>query len=134
MNTFAEYVRRIVDHVPFAFSRWGDGEWSAILGRSGATCDGQGYTPQLREDLTAVLVDRPTYDLGLQAFARRRFGGEIEEWLDANGLAPRWVDADVFAHASAAGELGAFTGALAQRAVVVVGPGHLAGITRLFPI
>lgn len=127
------YVDRLRARQPFALSRWGDGEWTCLLGGRGQTCDGQAYTPQLREDLAAVLEARPSYELGLQGLARRTMSPAIQAWLDARGLAPAWVDADVFAHASVAGELAPFCAALATRLVVLVGPGYLSRL-RLFRV
>src|SRR5690606_3358473 len=43
-------AERLQASEPFAFSRWGDGEWSAVLGIGTANCDGQAYAP-LRDDL-----------------------------------------------------------------------------------
>ncbi len=131
---FAYYVRRIADRVPFALSRWGDGEWSAILGRSGRNCDGHRYTKRLRRDLSAVLVAQPPYDLGLQAFAMRRFGRSINAWLAHRGLSPDWVDADVFARASIAGTLRPLMEALARREVVLIGPAHQIALSQFFPL
>lgn len=120
---------------PFAFSRWGDGEWSAILGRKGANCDGQEYTEDLGEALRNVLRARPTYMLGMQPLARRRFGPEIDAWLEAEGLSDlEWTDAGVFHSASIMDRMGPVFDALAQPGVILVGPRRLAGLVRYFPI
>lgn len=119
--------------IPFAFSRWGDGEWQALLGYSGANCDGQVYTGALRADLTRVLEDRPTYLLGLQPLAVRAMGDDIHAWLKRRRLNLPWVNADVLANASINHVLSDFTGCLARRGVVLIGPAHLATLA-LFPI
>ena len=126
-------VARIGAGRPFAFSRWGDGEWSCILGHGGSNCDGHPYSKLLRLDLTAVLLARPTYHLGMQAFALRRFGPAIEAWLARRGLGPTWVDADLFAMASWHDELTPLTDALACRAVILAGPDYLSALS-LFKI
>ncbi|MBP8137467.1 MAG: hypothetical protein KAY61_04620, partial [Candidatus Eisenbacteria bacterium] len=41
---------------PYSFTRFGDGEWYAILGAPGANADGHQYFPQLGSDLREVLV------------------------------------------------------------------------------
>lgn len=110
---------------PFAFTRWGDGEWQAILGRQGETCDHQPYSPALQWDLTRVLESRPSYVLGLQRYAVARFGGEIRQWLEARQLELPWIDADVFHRASRDGTLEPFLLTLRRRAVVLVGPSYL---------
>lgn len=133
-QTFADVVAKLHAREPFALSRWGDGEWAAVLGKAGATVDGQTYTARLRDDLRAVLMDRPTYWLGMQGFAQRRMGGEIAAWLSAHGLTFVWVDADLFARQSVTGHLQRFIDALRLRNVVFVGPEHLWAVSSLFPV
>lgn len=127
-ETFGAVVDRLQARQPFAVSRWGDGEWAAVLGREGATVDGQSYTAALRADLTGVLLDRPGYWLGMQGFAVRRMGAEITAWLAARQLTFDWIDADLFARASLAGTLQPFVKALQGREVVLVGPARLTTI------
>lgn len=132
-------LSNIVDQLragtPVVFSRWGDGEWAAMLGTSGANCDGHAYTPELQRDLTAVLESRPSYYLGLQAAAVRRFGPQIEAWLVARSLTPAWVPSDLWHHASIRDELGDFLAVLRDRGVILVGPRHLNQPDRLpFPL
>ncbi len=113
---------------PISFSRWGDGEWSAILYRGTANCDGQAYTPELRMGLAAVLHARPSYLLGLQPLAVRRFGPAIATWLTRSALWPSWGHADVWVRLSTRGWLQAFVEPLRARPVLMVGPAHLQGI------
>jgi hypothetical protein len=110
---------------PFALSRWGDGEWSAILGHGHHNCDGQEYTPQLRQGLAAVLEDQPQYLLGMQALARRRFGDEIDAWLEGRELAFDWIDSGIFHTGSIRGLLAPLMDALSVRGVLMVGPARL---------
>jgi hypothetical protein len=115
------------------FSRWGDGEWSAILGKGTENCDGQAYEEDLANGLAAVLRDSPDYLLGMQGLARRRFGAEIDEWLRGiHGL--EWIDAGIFHKASHYGRHGAISDAMARRQVVLVGPMRLSGIEARFPV
>lgn len=127
------YVGDLVARQPFALSRWGDGEWMALLGQSGSTCDGQRYSGALRAALTEVLMARPTYELAIGPFALRRFGQEIEVWLSRRRLRFAWTSANVFAYASRDNRLDPLVAALAARAVVLVGPAYLSALT-LFPI
>lgn len=120
---------------PFAFSRWGDGEWSAILGREGQNCDGQPYTPELRTALSNVLRSRPSYLLGMQGLAVQRFGAEIETWLGLEALNDlEWADAGVFHKASMKGRFEPMIEALRERGVALVGPARLSRLDGLFPI
>lgn len=128
----AEYVAQVESRVPFAFSRWGDGEWMSLLAMGGATCDGQEFTSALRRALTGVLESRPTYELALGPFAVRRFGTAMEQWLSTRGLSFRWTSANVFAYAARDGHLQALVEALRQRSIVLVGPDYLLDELSLF--
>ncbi|HET9270560.1 MAG TPA: hypothetical protein VFO31_20425, partial [Vicinamibacterales bacterium] len=95
-----DYIDALTARRSFAVSRWGDGEWSALLGRSGETCDGARYSSALRRALTGILEARPTYDLQLGPMAVRRFAADVEGWLQRRGLAFEWGDAGMWARAS----------------------------------
>jgi len=125
-----DYVDALAARRPFAVSRWGDGEWSALLGRSGATCDGQVYSRALRKALTAILESRPTYDLQLGPMALRRFADDVEAWLTRRRLSFAWGDAGMFARASQDGTLMLVQQALQARTILLVGP---SGLRRLDP-
>lgn len=128
-----EYVALLRARTPFAVSRWGDGEWMSLLGHGGATCDGQPFSEELRKALTAVLQERPTYDLALGPFAIRRFGPEIEAWLARRDLTFEWSSAVTWAYAARDGRLGTLIEALRSRTVILVGPLYLSAL-RLFPV
>ncbi len=131
-------LETVVDHVarfePCALSRWGDGEWGAILGHATRTCDGQRLVAPLCDALRNVLRRRPSYWIGMQALARRRYGAAIDAWLQQEHLtALTWCDAGVFHTASIRDTLGPLIEALRLRHVVLVGPPHLATLS-LFQI
>lgn len=133
--TYPELVDRIGQGRPVAFSRWGDGEWSAILGRPGANCDGQAYTPSLRTALGDVLRRRPTYSLGIQRLARRRMGADIDAWLAQEGLSDLpWTEAGILHTASINAALEPFLEALRARPPILVGPARLARLESRFPL
>ena len=89
---------------PFTFSRWGDGEWRAVLRQNkkgGQNCDGHKFFPKMGVDLAAVLIGRPQYMLGMQNFSMRIYGKSIQRFLERNNLTDlRWYTADVFHHGS----------------------------------
>lgn len=131
-------VRAISAGEPVVFSRWGDGEWSCILGRPGHNKAGMPYSAPLREDLTGILRSRPSYPIGLadsvihgRSSYHRRLAVEVEAWIAAHPGLP-WVDADGLARRSMAGELRPVVAALATRQVIMVGPDYLQEL-RLFP-
>jgi len=128
-----EYARWLVKRIPFVFSRWGDGEWSAVLGRSGANTDKQPYTADLQADLIRVLEDKPSYLLGLQPMAVRLLGADIAAWLRARDFWPAWEDSDVWHKASRSGRIKPIVKALRTRRVLLVGPARLRGLARSVP-
>lgn len=131
LDTFVDLIQK---REPFAFTRWGDGEWWSILGRTeGQNVDGLAYDPALGEDLRRVLTDRPPYMLGLQDLALEIFAGEVEQWLTERALDELdWINAAVFHGASRDGNLGPFLDTLrAAPRLVVVGPPHLAALEPL---
>jgi len=122
---YETFIDNIKNKVPFTFSRWGDGEWSAILNRAGHNCDGHDYFPDMCAALRDVLKDRPSYFLGMQNHAMRNMGDEINSFLNIHKLHLVWHNADLFHHASIKGQFELFMEAIAQRSVVLVGPPSL---------
>lgn len=121
------FAARIAAKEPVTFSRWGDGEWTAVFGRRrhAQNCDGHAFYPKMGSELKQVLLSRPKYTLGLQNLATRVYP-EIGDWITQNMLADLdWVNADVFHHASGAGKMGPLVDALRTVPVVLVGPPHL---------
>lgn len=131
---FNEYVAWVQAKEPFALSRFGDGEWYSILGRTGKTCDGQTYTFSLQRDLSRILMDAPSYHLGLQPLAVRQLSAEIGQWLLDRGLNPAWVNSDVWHRASIHQRFSPMLDALRTRQLVIVGPAHLQGLANILPI
>jgi len=117
----------------FAFSRWGDGEWIALLGREpqGANCDGHNYFPDMGEALRDVLKRKPHYYMGLQQFALKACGDDsIYGWMQANGLDNSyWVESDIFHYAAQNGDW-SWMKAFTDRNHIIVGAEHL---RKLFP-
>ena len=65
---------KIETGTPVTFSRFGDVEWSAVIGVDGENCDGHTYSKGLQEGLRKALLSEPQYDLGMQKFAlKNRF-------------------------------------------------------------
>ena len=124
------FVDRIAGGPPLTFSRWGDGEWHAVLGRTqGKNCDGHPYTADLGLALRTVLKARPAHPLGMQPLAVRVMGLKIEAFLAANGLHDLdWVNADVFHNASRDGRLDPLVQVLRAKPLLLVGPPHLKAV------
>ncbi len=121
------FCRAIAAKEPTTFTRWGDGEWTAVLGRRrhGQNCDGHPFYPKMGSELKQLLLGRPPYVLGLQNLATTTMP-EVVPFLTQNYLTDLdWIDADVFHHASGAGTLGPLVAALRKVPTVLVGPPHL---------
>jgi hypothetical protein len=128
------YVSMLRDLRPFSFSRFGDGEWSAILSKPGENCDGHRFFPDLGSDLRDSLVNGKGYYYGMQIRAIKAMGKEIRGFLQRHGTTIDWHDADVFHYANNAGTLFPLVQQLREMKVVVVGPAHLRGLDgSVFP-
>lgn len=67
---------------PFLFARVGDGAIELLLGKTGKTCDGEEYTPELAENINNSLME-----------LRRGQGVMWGDWQTAtNGSAPRYIE------------------------------------------
>lgn len=124
------YTRLLAEETPFVFTRWGDGEWAAMLQKRGEkpgqNCDGHVYFPGMADALRAGLLAHqeapaPHVYHGLLAIARRMYDAEIANILPAFP----WVNGDVLLEAFLQGNLSGFFGALSKREVFYVGPARL---------
>lgn len=122
VDPFDEICRNLADRTAFSFSRFGDGEFNAILGLEGANCDGHRYFPDMGERLRGILNQGPGYMMGLQPLAVMIHGAK--RILPFSG-GIRWVLADCLQWALVEGRLGKLFDALAGREVLLVGPEHL---------
>ncbi|NOY54250.1 MAG: DUF1792 domain-containing protein [Deltaproteobacteria bacterium] len=128
------YVEVLREKRLFSFSRFGDGEWSAILGRSGANCDGHVYFPELGERLRKAILDPMQYYYAFQSKAMDLDGRAIARFIRHQGVQFAWHDADVFHDANLAGDLFPLIEQLRKMDVVVVGAEHLRHLNEdVFP-
>lgn len=119
------FVNLVEEGKPFSFSRWNDGHWRQILGRtSGGTGDGHKYAKEIGDDLKDVLLGRPSHMLGIQGLSLRGdLGKRVRSWIqDARIEDLQWFDADVFHHACRDNKLATMIQLLLNRKVIVVGP------------
>ena len=75
--------------VPFAFSRWGDGEWIAIRGapRAQTNADGNHYFPALGKRLKKIAQHKQSYYMGCQWGRLFSLRGKYNQ---------DWVQGDIF--------------------------------------
>lgn len=132
--TIDELALIVKERRPFAFARYGDGEWMSLLQARPAhksNCDGHQYFVDMGEAIAQTLIDKPTYCLGMQNLAIRVYPGRINFFLEQNKLRDlNWVYADVLHRSSIAGTL--HTLAKECFGAVWVGPAHLRALaTRM---
>lgn len=119
------FVDRLDRGEPVTYVRYGDGEFSALLGRDGETCDGQPYTRELGMDLLRTLAQPRGYLYALGPRAAQGLGIDVEAFMRRRGLKIDWHDSEVFIDASTRGDLFPLVAALRKRRVLTVGPAHL---------
>lgn len=132
-SSYRVLAEKLRNNQPFAFSRWGDGEWESVLGVRGendANCDGHQYFSSMRESLHEILISNPSYLLGMQKLAYHKLlGREIDEYLKKYKVRGEWLNADAFHDASKNQKIGSFFDLLRTRKILLVGPAHLRRIT-----
>lgn len=128
-HSYAFLLERIQRNEPFSFSRWGDGEWEAVLGgkkEDEINCDGHQYFASLRESLHEILISNPPYLMGMQKLAYHKLlGREIDQYLKRHHIRRTWLNADAFHDASSKGRINTFFDLLSRKNVLLVGPSHL---------
>jgi len=136
------YVDMINAGQPFTFIRYGDGEWSAILGDRARTSSGSQAlrVPELKDAMSQSIKRAWQADNYFPALRPTSFNKSpaIANWLRANTPAwVKWHKCTVFYLASRKGRLHPFIEALRnlKMPIVVVGPQRLRALNdRAFPI
>ena len=123
------YVQLMRDNEPFAFARYGDGEWLTILGYIGwRNSNGCTFTQALSNDLKEVLKNQHPYYHAILNIARRKKGKEIQKFLIKNQIILEWYDGDVFLDATLKGQLFLLIEQIRERRVLYVGNEKLRGL------
>jgi len=86
LYTLCEKLR---DNIPFAFSRWGDGEWLTIsqVQPKATNIDGNFYYPELGERLHQIVSTKQSYYMGHQ---------NVNGYTIKNNYNQDWVNSDIF--------------------------------------
>lgn len=124
----------IMQEIPFSFPRYGDGEFSSILGYTGMNCDGVEYTSALRDALIETLTYphlQSNYYYGMLAIAFRYFRPYIERFIEMHNLDITWTEATFLVAANRHGKLSNFLNILYQRPILYVGPMYLQGLAEV---
>ena len=116
--TLNDLVYRIQNKIPFAFSRWGDGEWYNVYKSPGQNCDGNLYYHDLGDKLLEIVSQPCEYYLGIQTLAQF----SVEQ---SKKFPQVWGDSDVLHKASMHGSLNTFIDCLYKSHVVYIGNASL---------
>lgn len=134
------YVGRLQANDPFAFVRYGNGEWDGILGTRDRTGSGsqQLNISDLRQGLQYSLkcgYDSDHYLVGMQGHMRKRTGlwRMTQQWLRLHAPNIVWHDADVFHHSSSRAQLWPLIKELRKKPLVFIGPHFLRKIASQLP-
>jgi len=125
-------LNKLKDKDSFSWSRFGDGEWNAILQKrpeGAVNADGHQYFQDLGEALKNILKGKPEYFIGLQNLAKEQNQGneEFDSLVEGN----EWCDNEILHRASIKGRLQEFfdvLNRLEDSIIVVVGNNKLRGI------
>jgi hypothetical protein len=140
--TYARILARMRSGMPFALSRWNDGEWPPVLRCEPKWRDqvqkvrsvscGKHLLPEtMCLALRDVLLNRPRYLLGISPHTFRVMGDAVRGFVDEHRLRDLdWVNADVLHGASRDGMLGEFVQAVTSFQSCLVGPAHLSPVAQ----
>ena len=120
------YIEKLVQDRPFSFARYGDGEWSCILGAGQVATAHQRFTPELRDALTQTVTEAHGHDCFLAISPRggavQGMWGRIERWIATHAPDVEWHEKVTWARASQQGRLPDLVAAMRPHGIVVVGP------------
>jgi hypothetical protein len=128
------FLERLAAREPFAFTRWGDGEWLAVLqggenelgDKKGFLPGEQDFIPELCTAIRHTLLLRPSYMLGMQEYALQLYGAEIRRFVVQHSLEGLgWIRSDVLHKANIRGHLSNFATELQKAPLILLGPAHL---------
>lgn len=122
-----DYYIKLLDEKPFAFVRYGDGEFISILGTTkGRNCDRHEYFAEMGIDLRMSLEqNHPDYIRAIGHMALEHDETGIENYLSQNNLEIEWHYTDVFLRASIDGKLNPLVKKLRCSKLLYAAPAHL---------
>lgn len=132
--TLQNLISRMTAQKPFAFSRYGNGEWGCLLGTHRRTGSGSHSLklPGLRHRLASSILNHATmsddYWLGMQSLTYLERCGllrKIEKWNLAQAPKATWYAGEVLHKASMRSQLNPLIRQMRKMKVIVVGPSWL---------
>lgn len=126
----ALFTEKIRNKLNFSFSRFGDGEWTAILNLDAKeNCDGHQYFNDMGEQLKHAFTSSGGYYKGIQPLAWRTMSSNILPL--SLPIIDSYFNADIFHKASEYQLIQPFFDALNTREVVLVGPSYLSAQNQI---
>lgn len=119
---YSEVIQKIENKTPFAFSRWGDGEFLNVNRAKGKNCDGNIYYEDLGDELRTILSKKQKYYMGIQTL----IPATVEEGKKYD---QDWCDSDIFHKLSMDGELNQLFEILDNVYVVYIGNESLSSLS-----
>lgn len=115
------------------YSRWGDGEFSAMMGLPGENCDNHKYYPDMGKELRIAFHKQFTYGCnfyyGLVPIAVKVFGDDIQKFINSQfiypAFAPMWVSGNILMEANRSGNIGQFLKTCRSYRMLYVGNSEL---------
>lgn len=130
--TFEDICEKLKKGENFSLSRFGDGEWSAILGFRGENCDGHKYFPELSNDLACILKSNPEYYLASHLKTSDRIRKEVEKYIKDSNISVNFsCSSDIFHIAFVKEKMVLLFDSLKDREVLIVGPDYLMSSSKI---
>lgn len=124
--TFKDFCYKLKNKENFTLSRFGDGEWSAVIGVMGVNCDGHEYFPEMGKKLADILKSNPEYYVATHLKSSDRLRVEVEDYIKQNNINVNFsCSSDLFHMAFVRKQMPEFFEAIKDRKVLVVGPDYL---------
>jgi hypothetical protein len=124
--TFQDFCNKLKNKENFSLSRFGDGEWSAVLGFKGSNCDGHDYFPEMGEKLGDILKSNPEYHIATHLKSSDRLRVEVEDYIKENNIKVNFsCSSDLFHMAFVRKQMPEFFEAIKDRNILIVGPDYL---------
>lgn len=112
---YLELKHKIDNRIPFAFSRWGDGEWLTVskTNPSDSNVDGNFYYLDLADKLISIVSEKQSYYMGHQ--------NVVTSYSLKDQYPQDWVNSDILHEMSEDGELNLWFEIFDKQHIVYIG-------------
>lgn len=135
--TYKDIVSNIANDVPFAWSRWGDGEWACMLPEAKSLAHIVNVARMRRQPedteimfeyakkMKDILLSRPSYYIGVQRICIERFNEDIEPYYSK---LEKVCSSEMLHEASSRNWMQDLVDVLRTKRVCLVGPKYLSNL------